>query len=62
MCWYNSGMTLNRLLIVIGMVVLLLTVGAVWLWQYAYSPEGRADYRRTTQARYHLVSRLAAQA
>ncbi len=42
MCWYNSGMTLNRLLIVIGMVVLLLTVGAVWLWQYAYSPEGRA--------------------
>ena len=39
---YNSTMTLNRLLIVIGVVVLLVTVGAVWLWQYAYSPEGRA--------------------
>ncbi len=35
-------MTLNRLFIIIGVVVLLLTGGVVWLWQYAYSAEGRA--------------------
>ncbi len=35
-------MTLNRLLIVIGVVVLLVTGGVVWLWEYAYTPEGRA--------------------
>ncbi len=35
-------MTLNRLLIIIGIVVLLVTGVVMWLWGYAYSPEGRA--------------------
>ncbi len=35
-------MTLNRLMIVIGVLALLLGVGSAWLWEYAYSPQGRA--------------------
>ena len=35
-------MTLKRLIIVLGVLVVLAGVGIMWLWQYAYSPEGRA--------------------
>lgn len=35
-------MTLKRLMIVLGVLVFLAGVGIMWLWQYAYSPEGRA--------------------
>jgi hypothetical protein len=35
-------MTLKRLMIFVAILVFLATVGSMWLWQYAYSPEGRA--------------------
>lgn len=35
-------MTLKRLMISIGVLALLVGIGIAWLWQYAYSPEGRA--------------------
>ncbi len=35
-------MTLNRLMIILGILVVFAGVGIAWLWQYAYSPEGRA--------------------
>ncbi len=35
-------MTLKRLMLVLGILVVLAGVGIAWLWQYAYSPEGRA--------------------
>lgn len=35
-------MTLKRLMIVVGILVALLGGGIAWLWEYAYSPEGRA--------------------
>jgi hypothetical protein len=37
-----SSMTLKRLMIVLGILVFLAGIGIMWLWQYAYSPEGRA--------------------
>ena len=37
-----SSMTLKRLMIVLGVLVFLAGIGIMWLWQYAYSPEGRA--------------------
>ena len=35
-------MTLKRLMIILGILVVLAGVGIMWLWQYAYSPQGRA--------------------
>ena len=35
-------MTLKRLMIILGVLVFLAGVGIMWLWQYAYTPEGRA--------------------
>ena len=35
-------LTLQRLLIIIGVVAALAGGGAAWLWQYAWSPQGRA--------------------
>jgi uncharacterized membrane protein YqiK len=35
-------MTLKRLMIVLAVLVVLAGVGIMWLWQYAYTPEGRA--------------------
>ncbi len=35
-------MTLKRLMIILGILVVLAGVGIAWLWQYAYSPQGRA--------------------
>ncbi len=35
-------MSLNRLFIVIGIVVLLVTGGVMWYWQYACTPQARA--------------------
>jgi HEAT repeat protein len=35
-------MTLNRLMIITGILVLLAGGGSAWLWEYAYSPQGRA--------------------
>jgi HEAT repeat protein len=35
-------MTLNRLMILVGILVLLAGGGIAWLWEYAYSPQGRA--------------------
>ncbi len=35
-------MTLKRLMLILGILVVLAGVGIAWLWQYAYSPEGRA--------------------
>jgi HEAT repeat protein len=35
-------MTLKRLMIALAVLVFLAGVGIAWLWQYAYSPQGRA--------------------
>ncbi len=35
-------MTLKRLMLILGILVVLAGVGIMWLWQYAYSPQGRA--------------------
>lgn len=35
-------MTLKRLMIILAILVFLAGVGIAWLWQYAYSPQGRA--------------------
>ena len=35
-------MTLKRLFIILGILVLLAGIGIAWLWEYAYSPQGRA--------------------
>ena len=35
-------MTLKRLMIILGILVVLAGGGIAWLWQYAYSPQGRA--------------------
>ena len=35
-------MTLKRLMLILGILVFLAGAGIMWLWQYAYSPEGRA--------------------
>ena len=35
-------MTLKRLYIILGILIFLAGVGIAWLWQYAYTPEGRA--------------------
>jgi HEAT repeat protein len=35
-------MTLKRLMIILGILVVLAGVGIMWLWQYAYTPQGRA--------------------
>jgi hypothetical protein len=35
-------MTLKRLMIILGILVVLAGCGIAWLWQYAYSPQGRA--------------------
>ena len=35
-------MSFNRLLILIGIVVMLLTCGVMWYWQYVCTPEARA--------------------
>ena len=35
-------MTLKRLFIILGILVVAAGVGIMWLWQYAYTPEGRA--------------------
>ena len=35
-------MTLKRLFIILGILVVLAGAGIAWLWQYAYSPQGRA--------------------
>ena len=35
-------MTLKRLMIILGILVFLAGVGIMWLWQYAYTPQGRA--------------------
>ena len=37
-----SSMTLKRLMIILGILVVLAGGGIAWLWQYAYTPEGRA--------------------
>ncbi len=37
-----SAMNHKRLMIIQGILVVLAGVGIMWLWQYAYSPEGRA--------------------
>jgi len=34
--------TLKRLMIGIGVIVLLAGIGIAWLWEYAYTVEGRA--------------------
>lgn len=35
-------MTLKRLMIAVGVLALVLGIGIAWLWDYAYSPAGRA--------------------
>ena len=35
-------MTLKRLMIILGVLVFLAGIGIMWLWQYAYTPQGRA--------------------
>ena len=35
-------MTLKRLMILLGILIFLAGVGIMWLWHYAYTPEGRA--------------------
>jgi HEAT repeat protein len=35
-------MTLKRLAIILAILIFLAGVGIMWLWQYAYTPEGRA--------------------
>jgi hypothetical protein len=36
-------MTLKRLMIILGILIFLAGVGIMWLWQYAYTPQGRAQ-------------------
>jgi HEAT repeat protein len=60
-------MTLKRLMILLGILVLLAGVGIMWLWQYAYTPQGRArviiaqlkndDSLRAIMLRHHVVRR-----
>ena len=35
-------MTLKRLAILLAILIFLAGVGIAWLWQYAYTPQGRA--------------------